>query len=331
MNKAAVFTSGLVLFIILFYMISGLFLTYNKPVKSPYVLLEDWISYTIAEDASNYIFENNIDSVFVVGMKNSNTSVSLHEIDKTEKLKKNGNIYAMYWGGILGFEIPSEKLNESFTLNIKMRGTSYTKHFPHYEIFLNRQLIGTGFINEKDSVYKFILSKNISDSVAYLLINFDNDRSGPTGDRNLYIADIYIDSMGIDSLTRDNFFIPNTAEPNINYVSKLNTIKYYLADLGFDSSKVKLVEVDYDPFNKSLALAKGAKKYFRKTEVKNINIFTANIHSRRSYLNFKNCLDENIELGCIPGNGDIRGRTSLYEGFDERISLLLTWIYWWFH
>lgn len=331
MKRVALITGGIVLFIILFYVISGLFLSYNKPVESPYVLLEDWISYTIVDDALNYIAENSIDSVFVVGMKNSNTSVGLQEIDKSRKLEKTRNTYAVLWDGILGFEIPSEKLKESFTLNLKMRGTGDNEHFPHYGIFANNRLIGSGFVNEKDSSYEFILSKNSADSLTYILINFDNDRLTSTGDRNLYISDINIDSVNIDSVSSDNFFISNTVKPYFNYVSKLYSIKYYLGDLGYDTSRVKPVEVNYDPFNKTLALAKGAKKYFSKTDVKNINLITASKHSTRSYLNFKNCLEENIEVGCIPGNSEIQEKKSLYEGIDERVSLLLTWIYWWFH
>jgi len=312
-------------------MISGIFLTYEKPVQSPYVLMEGWISFTIVEDVSNYIEKNNIDSVFVVGMKNLQPTVSLQEIDKTKKLQKNRNTFAMYWSGILGFEIPSEKLKESFTLNVKMRGTSNNNHFPHYKILVNKQVIGTGFVNEKDSSYEFHLSKNITDSLTYILINFDNDNRTSSGDRNLYISDIYINSVDIDSISTDNFFISSPVESNINHIAKLNTIKYYLEDLGYDTSRVKLVEVNYHPFNKSLALAKGAKKYFSKTEVKNINIITANKHSTRSYLNFKNCLEENIEVGCIPGNREIQEKTSFYDGIDERVSLILTWIYWWFN
>ncbi len=330
MKKIAFIISGIVLFLILFYVISGVFLTSNKPVDSPYVLLEDWVSYAIVDDAFKYIVENEIDSVFVFGMKNSNTSVGLHEIDKTRKLMKNGNTYAVYWDGILGFEIPSDKLQESFTLHVKMHGTSDISHFPHYEIFANTGLIGSGFVNEKDSDYEFIVPRGMIDSLTYILINFDNDLSTSTGDRNLYISDIYIDSLDIDSVSTDNFFISNIIDPRNYSIPQLSTIKYYLGDLGYDTSRVKLVEVDYDSFNKTLALAKGAKKYFSHTEVKNINIITAKKHSSRSYLNFKNCLEENIEVGCIPGISAVQEK-DLFEGIDERVSLLSTWIYWWFH
>ncbi len=331
MKKTVFVTIGIILSIILLYIISGVFLTCKKPIKSSYVLLEDWISYSIVDDASNYIIENNIDSVFIVGMKNPDSSVSLKEIDKTRKLQKNKDTYGMYWSGILGFEIPSYMLKDSFSLNMTMHGNGDNKHFPHYEIYMNKQLFSTGFVNEHDSAYKFNLSKNITDSLTYILINFDNDISSSLGDRNLYVSNIYVDTIEIESIATDNFFLASTKAPNIDFSSKLNNIKYYLKDLDYDTSKVKLIEVDYDPFNKTLALAKGAKKYFNKTEVRNFNIITAKKHSRRSYLNFKNCLEENINVGCIPQEAPEKENYSLYDGLDERISVFLTWIYWWFY
>jgi hypothetical protein len=331
MKKIAFITGGIVLFIILFYVISGLFLTCEKPVKSPYVLLEGWIPRTIVEDAVTYIDKNEIDSVFVVGMKNANTSVSLQEIDKTGKLQKSGNTYALIGDGVLGFEIPSEKLNESFALNIQMRGTGDLNYFPHYEVFVNKQMVGSGFVTERDSCYEFVSFASLTDPFTYVLINFDNDCETSTGDRNLYISDIYIDSLNFDSLISDNFFISNTDVPNFNFVSRLNTIQYYFEDLGYDTSRLQVVEVNYEPLNMTLALAKGAKKYLGGTEMNSINIITAYKHSRRSYLNYKNCFGDNIEVGCIPGNRYINKNSSIYDGMDERVSLFFTWIYWWFH
>jgi hypothetical protein len=332
MKKTAFVTIVILLFIALFYLVGGILLVYEKPVKSPYVLLEDWIWPPVLEDASSYIIEQNIDSVFIVGVKNSNTSVSLQEINKTKKLKKNlNNIYALYDGGILGFDIPTDKLGESFTLNVKMHGTSYANLFPYYRIFFNKQFINSGFVNEQDAVYQFVVSKKTTDSLTTIFINFDNAMSDSEEDRILYISDIYIDTMDIDSIMLNHFFISYTEEPIINFVSPMNSIKYYIGDRGYDTSKVKLIEVNYDSYNKTLALAKGAKKYFRNTEIKNINIITVNKHSRRSYLNFKNCLGKNIEVGCIPFKTIIEEEKSFFESIDERVSLLFSWIYWWFH
>jgi len=330
MKKITFIASGIVLFIIS-YIISGAFLLCNNPIESPYILLEAWIPSSVVEDASQYIQENNIDSVFVIGMKNSNKSISLEEIDKSKPLQKKEDAYALYWDAVLGFEIPSSKLQESFTLNIGMHGTSDNDFFPHFKIVVNNRVIATGFVSSEDSVYKFPVLGKITDSSTYILIHFDNDEPTSIGDRNLYVSSINLNSVQIDSIKTGSFLVPSSVELNADCISKLHTVKYYLSDLGYDTARVRLVEVEYDSFNKSLAIAKGAKQYFFSTEINSINIFTTTIHSRRSYFNFKNCLKKNIEVGCIPGNSNKQKEASLYGGFDERISLLATWIYWWFH
>ena len=328
MKKAAFIASVILVLTALLYVATGKLLSCEKPIKSRYVLLEGWISHTVLENASNYIVDNNIDSVFIVGMKNSISSIEIPVINKNRKLKKHGNNeYVIYWSGILGFEIPTEKLQESFTLNVKMHGKGYAKLFPHYRVFFNQQLISTGFVNEKDSVYKFNISTNATDSVSCIQFNYDNNIS----DRTLYISGIYIDTMDIDSLMLDNFFNSYAEMQAIHYVPKINDIKYYLGDRGFDTSKVKFIEVTEESFSKTLALAKGAEKYFSKNGIKNINIITANKHSSRSYLNFRKCLEKNTEVGCIPVATFVDNETSIPAGLDERISLLISWIYWWFH
>ncbi|WP_143525174.1 carbohydrate-binding domain-containing protein [Labilibacter marinus] len=331
LSKKIYIPVGIVLFIILSYFISGSFLSYNKPINSSYLLLEDWASYAVAEDAQNYFVENNIDSIFIIGMKYPDSTVSLQELNTARKLKKRENTYSMYWSGILGFEISSEKLKDPSVLSIKMRGSIGDNTYPHYNIYANKTLIGSGFVNEKDSVYKFNISNKIDDPLSHVLIYFDNDHLTSTGDRNLYVSERYIDSINIDSIATDNFFIIKAEPFNFKFISNLRSVKCYLNDLGIDSARVRLVETPYCPINKTLAMAKGAKEYFNKTDIQNLNIITATEHSSRTYLNFKNCLQENMEVGCIPSEKSIQNKKSFYSGIDERISLTLTWMYWWFN
>lgn len=331
MKKLALLTgTTIVLLVILFYIISGIFLTCNKSVNSPYVLLEGWISHYNMEFAANYILANNYDSVFVVGMINQGNTVSIQQAKKTKKLKGYDNTYALFTNGILGFKIPTEKLKDNSTINIKMRGTSALEHFPHYQVFANEHLMGSGFVNEKDTTYKFNLSNNIADSITYVSINFDNHIMPSLGDRHLLISDINIDMVNIDSISVDNFYIDNKVKMYFEFISGLNRIKNYLADRGYDTSRLKLVGLEPKPYNKSIAIAKGAKDYFAQSKIKRINIITIRNHSSRSYLNFKNAV-KNVEFGCIIIHNHSEFENSLKFKIDERISLLLTWMYWWFH
>ena len=207
-----------------------------------------------------------------------------------------------------------------------MYGKSYAELLPHFQIFYNQQFINSGFVTEQDSVYQYTVSKETTDSLNYILINFDNDMSDGKDDRILYISRICLDKMDIDSIMLDNFFLPYIK----NMIPRMNFVKKYLGDRGYDTLRVKLIAVN-DAYNKTLALAKGAQMYFSKNEVKNINILTMNNHSNRSYINFKNCLERNMEVGCIPVKTNIEKKTPFLGGLDARGSLLLTWIYWWIH
>ena len=285
---------------------------------------------SVLEEAASFIVENNTDSVFVIGMSYPFIP-RLQRINKSQKLEKKWNRYAMYASSLLGFEFTTKELNEPLTVSLIMWGTSNGVKFPHYQFFLNTSLIGSGFVTGKDSVYTFSIQNNSVDTTLHLIINYDNDKMSPTGDRNLFISDIQINEQPIDPITVRDYFVLAKLGNYYNLISNEMNIKHYLGDVGYDTSRVKIVQVDYDSFNKTLALAKGAKRHFSHSGIESLNIITTTKHSTRSYLNFKNCLKDYMVVGCIPIHDDIFEDKSLYARLDERGSLLLTWIYWWFH
>lgn len=333
MKKTAINISLFFLFAFLLYLVSGVFLTCNKPINSKNVLLEGWLHPNAVEESVKYIKENNIDSVFVVEMKNPDLQniTDFAELNKSERLKKSYNRYGLYWNGTLGFEIPTRKLEDSISIQLKMHGNKNLGYFPHYKILVNSSFLASGFSTDVDSIYQFTTKDITSDSLTYLFINFDNDIKSLYGDRDLFVSDIMINSLAVDSLATNEFFIFGDKTLGNLLCSEGVNLKFYLSELGYDSSRIKLIQTNYQRPNRTLALAKGAKKYFQNSKIENINILTTNTHSRRSYINFKNCL-ENINVGCIPrGDEILRKESSVYNCIDDRVSLILTWIYWWFH
>jgi hypothetical protein len=330
MKKTTLIIIGVLLFIALLYLISGKFLTYNKSVHSPYVLLEGWISQYNMEFAANYIIDKNYDSVFIVGMKTPNNKTPIQEVRKIKKAKEADHSYFLTRNGILGFIVPTEKTGSNSILNITMRGSSALNLFPHYQVFANEQLVGSGFVNENDSIYTFDLSNKIASPITYISINYDNDIMTSVEDRNLIISDLYIDSKNIDSISLGDFYIHNGQRMHYEFISGLKKVKYYLADRGYDTSKVKLIGLEPKSFNKSIAIAKGAEEYFGQSNIESINIITIRNHSGRSVFNFKKAI-RNIEFGSIIINNHSEYENSLMYRIDERMSLLFTWMYWWFH
>ena len=330
MKKIAVLTSIILLFVVLLYIISGILLTCKKPVNSPYALLEGWLSHYQMEFAANIVIADNFDSIFIVGMKNQENTVNIQQADKTKKLKDADNTYVFYTNGILVYEIPAKILKDNSSINITMRGTCALNHFPHYQVLANNHLIGSGFVNEKDSTYTYNLLNNITDSTTYISINFDNHLPPSLGNRHLFISDIAIDRVDIDSISLDNFYIKNSPKMNFEFISGLNRIKYYLADCGYDITKIKLISTEPKSFNKSTTIANSAKDYFEHSDISGINIITPKHHSRRSCINFRNAV-KNIDFGCYTTANSSKYENSLYLKIDARVSLLFTWMYWWFH
>lgn len=211
-----------------------------------------------------------------------------------------------------------------------MRGSVNNKLFAHYNIYIDKDFIGSGFTSKNDSIYKYTIKNSGISNSKYVLINFDNDKFTDNEDRNLYVSDVQINSKAINLMAIDIFFLKSNSQSGKALISELYSIKNYLSDLGIDTLKIKVVKSNSSSHNNTLTLANTARKYFLTTNIKNVNVITPDFHSRRSYLNFKNCLKNVVEIGCIPMKTEKKKRKRLNK-IDDRVSLLFTFLYWGFH
>lgn len=331
MKKIWFYISIAIIGILLLYYILGYLLAVNKPINSPYILLEGWMSHIVMEEASQYIKDENVDSIFIIGMKYSEVVTEINDVHKTRIINPKNNLIVLNSNGFIAISLPNHVFSDTSKIQFNLRGSKDVKYMPHYEFFMNGNIIGHGFANDTPNNFTFKLSKNTKDSTSYFLINFDNDRNTKHGDRNLYISDVFVDSVKIGELTNDIFFVASSESPNIPYVLRQNTVQYYMHDCKIDSSKIRIIEIDYTYLNKSIAFAKGAQKYIHNSNLTSFNLVTADIHSARSYFNFKNSLGNRIKLGCIPVKRNSYKQNSIKQGIDERISLVYTWFYWLFN
>jgi uncharacterized SAM-binding protein YcdF (DUF218 family) len=315
---------------ILSYFILGLFLRFEKTIKSQNIIVEGWASRMVIENAPSFFLDEKIDSIFIFDFFKDKTSISLKDVDRSVKLKQRNTAYSLSWNGTLIFEIPTSKLQDTFTLSLTMRGSVSKNRLAHFNIFINKKLIDSNFTTKERSAYNYTIQKNSANDTTYVLINFDNDVVVNNEDRNLYVSNIFINSEDIHSLAIDHFFIPSNSESGMALISELNSLKNYLTDFGLDPLKIKVIKVNQKNNNNTFTLATAAKAYFITSKIKNANVITPDFHSRRSYLNFKNCLKDSLEIGCIPINTNLTKNT-LQNNIDERASLLFTMMYWAFY
>ncbi len=102
--------------------------------------------------------------------------------------------------------------------------------------------------------------------------------------------------------------------------------------LGFEQSKLKAIPSPYVKRDRTLTSAQNVKKWLDRTNLKiqGINVYTADVHSRRSLLLFKKVFEPNIKIGAIahpPVDYDPRFWWSSSQGFKTVLSETIAYIY----
>lgn len=299
---------------------------YHNPVNSPNILLEGWIVKRLINEAPEYLTAKDVESIVIIRMKNSEKRISFQDNDQKQILNNNSNKFTLASNGILAFAIPGEGFNECTTLSLKIRGSRDSSYSAHCAVFFNNSLLHHGFAKEKFTEYNFTINAGNMDSINYLIICFDNDACTSGGDRNLYVASVCIDKKAIGEVAEDMFILNEAHKGTLELLHEQKLQLLLLSDIGCDTTKIKIVTINNVSLNKSIAYARGAQSYFIRSNIASLNLITEEMHSRRSYLNFRASLNEGIELGCIAL--PMESKNSLFAELDERLSLMFSRVYW---
>lgn len=333
---------GLILAVILLsgiaYIITGNYLIYNNPNNSKNLLIEDWVPVTLLEELKSKNIIDKADSIYIIGMEFPEKQNLLTQIRNNNPQsiasKKNNNTNFLYKNTCLLYCVNSHQLEEPTTLYINMKGDFAFNYYPHYKIIIDDQIVSSGFVSGKDSLYSFKINHFFKDSLVLIQIQYDNDFWGGKGiDRNLHISTININSTNIDSISLYHQIISDEALRNLPqpFSSNAHNKKHYLEDLGIDPNKIKVIETKYTKNrNITLYLSKAAGLYFQNHPQKDFLIATTMMHSHRTYLNFKNSLSKETNLGCMAIKVEY-GKKERINKTDEIFSLIFSYLYWLFN
>lgn len=105
-----------------------------------------------------------------------------------------------------------------------------------------------------------------------------------------------------------------------------------LITLGFDPDKIQAIPTPLAKRDRTLISAFEIKKWLQKNQIspQGINVYTDNVHGRRSWLNYKKALEPEIKVGVIshPGqNYDPKNWWASSEGFKRVTSEIIAYIY----
>ena len=340
--------AGFILLLIIFTCISLFWLKHlaiSKPVDSAIYVIEGWLPKPELERCLilldslqpqlvltvgySYLSDGKSNLSFYSDLRKED-SVSFNDWKKT-KLWSSGGLVFVFDSALSGFS------RKEFT--IEAWGSGNFGYNAYFNFAVNDSLIGGYFTRETDSVYAISCS---TDTIYSFTVDFDNDYNcSPVSDRNLILTHVFVNDKSINEFSgriyhfyqRLGNFYPR------GIISQAADAEFYLRQLGYDSSPLIPVHSQKVEYNRSLANSIALKDFLIKNypEITSVNIITTRLHSRRSYLNYKNVLSE-LKVGVVPTTKQYEScyQTGIFSypwrvWLDESIDLAGTYWYWIFN
>jgi len=204
------------------------------------------------------------------------------------------------------------------------------KYATHFSVFINDSLITDFTADEKKRKYGITWNKPLA-AIDSVMICFDNDYVDSLGDRNLYIKNLIIDEIIIPYQFNSVFDAGKIDSKNRvvnNYSSIAEVARNILIGLGVPPSMVIAVPGERTRVNRTLASVVALSGWLKTSgkEIRGINIVSRGIHSRRTWVTYKNILNKSYRIGIIslPESSDkIHGN----KKFDDLAIEILSYLY----
>jgi len=203
----------------------------------------------------------------------------------------------------------------------------------HFNVFVNDSLVAD-FLADKIRREYPVVWRGKLEEIDSIMIQFDNDKVGDFGDRNLFVKEITIDgTIRIPYQYNSEYDIaPLDGKRRIinNYSSIAELAAKMLNSMGIDSTSILAIPCKTTNMNKTLVSALAVRKQLEISdfEVKGINVVSIGTHSRRTWMTFNKVLNETTGIGIIPlpeDNKRKEGPGQLVKILRETIALVYYW------
>ncbi len=333
MNLSSIKRSRLILFsIFIFVPIAGYFfvkpafnelseyLSKSEHVTANILLAEGWLSYQSLETAANEFRQNKYEYIVTTG------------------LKSTPEYYGVTMDGYLVF-YPKGKLSGSeesgnHIIEIAARSELEGSNSAHFNFWINNKTVADFSVDRRKKKYAVSWMGNLSD-IDSVMIQFDNDKMGDFGDRNLYVKEIIFDkNIKIPFLNYSEYDITGLdGEHRIknNISSNAEMARRRLILIGIDSTRIIAVPGKKVIINRTLTSALAVRDWLKTSDIKahGINILSSGTHARRTWMTFNKILDASCPVGIISlpdyKNNHTRKRR-LFKTMRETAAIVYYWL-----
>lgn len=259
------------------------YLSKNNPVNASLLVVEGWLPEEAIDKVPDELSKNRYSIILTTGL-----------ISEADYFKVSMNGFLVFYPK---GRFDSMKSKGSHTVEISAYSETDGENSSHFNLFVNDSLI-SGFRADKIKRKYNAAWKGIPADIDSIMIQFDNDAMGEFGDRNLYVREIIIDNkVTIPVMNNSAYNIDKAYKRERiinNYDSHAEHARKKLIALGTDSGIIKALPCKRTKLNRTLTSALEVHDWLKENHIQaeGINIISAGIHSRRTWMIY------NKILGC---------------------------------
>lgn len=263
----------------------------TKKTKADIMVFEAWVSESLAGIVSDEFNTEDYKLIVVTGIESGELEFC--------QVPMNGYLIFYPDSGLM-----NDKEIRNHNIDITVHSEMGGKYSCHFNFFVNGTLLSEFIADNKERKYSVIWNGALKD-IDSLMVHFDDDYLDEGGDKNLYVKEIIINNDIIIPYKYNSVYdigrIGGTNRFINNYNSESELSRIHLIKSGIDPSSIIAVTGKSSRINRTLKSALAFRKWLSNYNgnVRNINIISDGIHSRRTMITYKSILKRNIEVGII--------------------------------
>lgn len=174
----------------------------------------------------------------------------------------------------------------------------------HFNLYVNDSLVADFFPDKQKKKYGVRWKGKLSD-IDSVMIQFDYDRVGKWGDRNLYVREIIIDNRIIVPYQFNSIYDIGSLDGKNRISNNSNSNAEYcrneLIGMGIDPSMIVAVPGEKTCINRTLKSAQAFREWLKasKHPVKGINIISSGPHALRTWMIYNRIMGKDYNIGVI--------------------------------
>lgn len=277
-----------IIFLLLIYSLSD-YLSKTARVNANILLVEGWLPPYAIEMAYNEFHNNGYRHIITTGVISPEYYM----------LAMNGYLIFYTEGKISdNNEVPVHLIEVDAYSELEDKNSS------HFNLYVNDSLVADFYADKHKKKYGLSWSRSLAE-IDSITVQFDNDRHGDFGDRNLYIKEIIIDHKIIISHQNNSEYDIGVLDGRNRIINNSNSFaelaKNRLLSMGIDSTIIVAVPCRRVKINITLTSALAFRDWLKTTDlkVKGINIVSTGTHARRTWMTYTKVLNKTYNIGII--------------------------------